>query len=106
MTKPCADCPFRRDRPFPLGEGRVKQIEEGTDTYPFGCHKTVDYGSVKPDQYEQAHCAGALILREKLGRPSLVMRLAQHLGLYDPTKLDMGAPIYDTWDEMKSGCED
>lgn len=104
MTRPCADCPFRKDRPFPLGPGRVREIQKATHLYPFSCHKTVDYDRDKPKQYEHAHCAGALILREKLGRPSLVMRMAQYVGIYDPTKLELDAPVYDSWDEMERGC--
>lgn len=105
LTRPCADCPFRSDRPFYLGAERVAEIQEATNLYPFGCHNTVDYDGDKPAEYVQAHCAGALILREKLGRPSLVMRLARQCGVYDPTRLDMDAPVYDSWEDMKEGCK-
>ena len=103
LTRPCADCPFRSDNPFYLGPGRVKEIQQATEVYPFSCHKTVDYEESKPDEYEQAHCAGALILREKLGQPSLVMRLAHQIGLYAPEKLDMESPVYASWEDMKRG---
>ena len=103
LTRPCADCPFRSDRPFFLGPGRVMKIKRDTELYPFGCHNTVDYGGDKPADHEIAHCAGALILREKLGRRSLVMRLAQQVGKYDPAKLDMDAPVYDSWEAMEQG---
>ncbi len=105
LTRPCADCPFRSDRPFVLGRKRVSEIQEATGLYPFSCHKTVDYEEDKPDDYEQAHCAGALILMEKIRRPSLVMRFAHQLGRYDPSKLDMDAPVYDSWEEMKRGTD-
>jgi hypothetical protein len=54
----------------------------------FFCHKTVDYASMPrdPDTDEglhhgragdgEAHCAGTLILLEKMGRPSQMMRIA------------------------------
>jgi hypothetical protein len=105
MTRPCSNCPFRADRPFALGRKRVAQIEKDTETYPFSCHKTVDYGDAKPAEYEEGHCAGALILREKLGRPSLVMRFARMVGVYDPSRLEMDAPVYDSWEAMKEGCK-
>jgi hypothetical protein len=37
---------------------------------------------------------------EKEGRSSQMMRIAERLGMYDHTKLDMDAPIYDSFDDM------
>lgn len=99
LVRPCADCPFRTDRPFYLTPGRVSEIERSTKVFPFSCHNTVDES--KDETHENSHCAGALILLEKIGRPSLVMRLAESLGLYDPKALDMEAPVYSSWDEMR-----
>ena len=119
MTKPCTDCPFRSDKVFPLHPGRVESILEaitlGNGT--FSCHKTVnhdddddceDYSDSDfhiPADDEQ-HCAGALILLEKLDQPHQMMRVAERLGLYDRTKLDMDAPVYDCAEDMLASIEE
>jgi hypothetical protein len=36
----------------------------------------------------ESMCAGAMIYLEKLGRPTVAMRLGVQFGLYDPTRLD------------------
>lgn len=48
---------------------------------------------------------GALILREKLGTRSLTMRMAMNQGVYDPAKLDLDAPVYDSWEGMAEGTK-
>ena len=48
----------------------------------------------------EAHCAGALILLEKLNLPSQMMRIAERLGMYDRRKLDMLAPVFDSFVAM------
>lgn len=103
LTRPCADCPFRKDRPFYLRAARVLELQDDT-VRPFSCHNTLDNDDSKPDGYMQQHCAGALILRTKLQEPTLVMHMAQALGFFDPSRLDMNAPVYDSWDEMVIGC--
>ena len=50
------------------------------------------------------HCAGALILLEKLHHPSQLMRIFERLDGYDRSKLDMAAPVYDTFAAMREGC--
>lgn len=102
MMKPCPQCPFRSDiRPY-LTESRVREIERALERSEFSCHKTTSFdddGEHTPTP-DEAHCAGALILMEKEGRSSQMMRVAERLGLYDHTKLDMSAPVYDTFDDM------
>jgi hypothetical protein len=100
MTRPCANCPFRNDiRPY-LRPARVEEIASGA----FPCHKTVDYDD--EGEYSQGcsekeqHCAGSLILHEKMGQSHQMMRIAERLGFYDRTKLDMDSPVYDDLDEM------
>ena len=53
------------------------------------------------DTTGEAHCAGALILLEKLGEPSQMMRVCERIGLYDRTKLDMAAPVFDSFEAMR-----
>lgn len=112
--RPCANCPFRSDVPGYLTRARVESLEEALEHDTFICHKTVDYEALDEAQEGEGehdapypggdrdqHCAGALILQEKLGRPSTMAQIAERLDLYDPTKLDLTAPVYNTWDEMK-----
>lgn len=79
----------------------------------FSCHKTVDYDSIQWDDdsepdvgyrhsAEEQHCAGALVLLEKLDKPNQMMRWMERLGAYDRTKLDMNAPVYGSFTEMKN----
>ena len=108
MTKPCPKCPFRNDiRPY-LTPERVEEIEASLERAEFPCHQTVDYdddgeGCVTS---KSEHCAGALILMEKEGRSSQMMRIAERLGMYDHTKLDMDSPVFDSFEEMIEAQED
>ena len=104
LTAPCKNCPFRTDITFYLTKARVYEIWEGiTDgDATFACHKTVDYsedGDAKRSDKEQ-HCAGALIALERRNRPNQMMRIAERLGLYDRTKLDMDEPVFNDADDM------
>jgi hypothetical protein len=117
LRRPCPGCPFRTDVEPYLRTGRVGELEDALlrQQSTFSCHKTVDYGRAeseddpdddqiahyRPDAGEQ-HCAGALILLEKLERPNQMMRVCERLGAYDRTKLDMAAPVYDSFAAMKA----
>lgn len=97
-TKPCDNCPFRRDIRSYLSKGRPLEFE-GVE---FSCHKTVDYshddGGRNTKKTE--HCAGSLILHEKINKPHQMMRIMERIGFYDRTKLDMDAPVFDSFEEM------
>ena len=100
LRRPCKHCPFRSDRNGFLDAARAREI--ATLDASFACHETIDHdddgdGVVLPDS---SHCAGFLIMREKLNKPSQMMRIAERLGLYDRRKLDMDAPVYDSVAEM------
>lgn len=89
LTSPCKECPFRNDiKPY-IREARVREIERSLVRSEFPCHKT-----------PETHCAGALILMEKEGRSSQMMRIAERLGMYDRTKLNMNAPVYESFRAM------
>jgi hypothetical protein len=109
-TTPCDNCPFRSDKPFPLAPGRVLEIEQSLVRGDFPCHKTTvetedEQGFSEREATDKSqHCAGALILLEKLQSPSQMMRICERIGLYDARKLDMSAPVYDSWEEMEIGC--
>lgn len=107
LTSPCPKCPFRSDiKPF-LRPDRVLEIEESLRRSEFPCHQTLDYegGGDSRETEKTMHCAGALILLEKLDRPSQMMRICERLGLYDRTKLDMDAPVFDSFEEMAEAQE-
>jgi hypothetical protein len=87
LTKPCADCPFRKRDGVRLTHGRIAGIvsaiappdgQGGT----FACHKTTgaDRTTPIPDRDHQ-HCAGALIFAGKLGLYSQNARIAGRLGM-------------------------
>lgn len=100
MTKPCKNCPFRTDcRKGWLGKNRAKEISfailEQQGTFP--CHKTVDYDSEDGEgitHQDSQHCAGAMIMLEKMQRPNQMMRIAERLGMYDYRKLVMDSPVF------------
>lgn len=113
LPRPCANCPFRSDKPFHLHPQRAHEIMSGDHT--FACHKTVDYDAISSTDDDdgeskyvhrrsdnEQHCAGLLILREKMSRPTQMMRIAERLGFYDPTKLDMNSPVFENIDEAMS----
>lgn len=91
LTRPCDQCPFTRTcLKGWLGETRAAQIAESITTRQesFPCHKTTEAndGEHVPTPGEQ-HCAGTLILTERIGRPGQLQRIAGRMGLYDPAKL-------------------
>lgn len=112
LVKPCKDCPFRTDvKPY-LTRGRVEDIlfALAAEQRTFTCHKTVDYtdgtdedeGFSVPryDNPNEQHCAGAMILLEKIKRPNQLMRIAERLNCYNRHKLRMDSPVYDSPDAM------
>jgi hypothetical protein len=106
LTRPCAKCPFRNDIPGYLSADRVAEIEDSLIRSEFPCHETTrdDEDDSCSGHYTpkggEIHCAGALILLEKLERPSQMMRISERLGFYDRRKLDMDAPVFDSFEDM------
>lgn len=105
LRRPCKHCPFRTDIPPFLTRDRAIEIamsltdQDGT----FQCHKTIDHddetGDYIPTSEHEEHCAGALIILEKLNQPNQLMRVAERLLFYDHTKLDMQSPVFDNFDD-------
>ena len=102
-TAPCKNCPFRSDvKPF-FTYARAVEITDSIthQQMTFPCHKTIDYDDDDGHETKEAqHCAGALILLEKIEQPNQMMRIAERLGMYDYKKLNMDAPVYEDVDEM------
>jgi hypothetical protein len=111
MVKPCGDCPFRTDKKFPLRYERREEIAGALyGGGEFHCHKTVDYsedddGDSEPSTGGASVCAGSLIVLERMGDPNQMMRIAQRVGMYDPAKLDMDAPVYDDLEDWVADGE-
>lgn len=97
MTKPCKKCPFVKANRFPLTRARKHEIMTSIYYYDqsFPCHQTTerfegDNGDEDLIATERSqHCAGAMIVLEKAGRPNQMMRIAERLGMYDHKRLDM-----------------
>lgn len=111
LRKPCIHCPFRSDRPFHLRPERAREFAEHL-IYGggFNCHKTVEFGEEDDEMQISTEktnwCAGALITMEKSGVSNQQVRIAERLGLYDHTKLDMDAPVYPSLDAWVESYED
>lgn len=100
LTKPCDLCPFRNDeKRLHVHPSRLAEFARGE----FCCHKTGEAddetGGIEPHAKSQ-HCAGALIFLEKMGKPHQMMRISERLGMYDASKLDMGAPVFGSFAEV------
>lgn len=106
LTKPCANCPFRSDKFFPLNPKRVEEIVYGNAE--FACHKTVDYGHDDGGRIKDKseHCAGLLIMLEHMEQPHQMMRIAERFGMYDRERLEMDSPVYADADEYLYAIED
>lgn len=105
LTQPCEKCPFRTDIPPFLTKERICDLEQGLigKQATFTCHMTNDYSEdgdgVETDKSQ--HCAGALILLEKLEAPNQMMRIAERLNYYNYKKLKMDSNVFDTFEEME-----
>ncbi len=94
--KPCSECPFLAVNAHSYGLRRLAEFASGE----FPCHKTA--ALVTDDESglsefratrDSVACAGALIFCEKRNAPNQMMRIAERLGLYDHTALDMSSPV-------------
>jgi hypothetical protein len=109
LTDPCKSCPFLTDQDYRLGEERARGIvEETEDLSNFVCHKTVNYteeGGSEPSTRNRP-CAGMLIIREKEGRRNAITQIAERLGIFDPSILNLDAPVHDSLDEWIESQKD
>jgi hypothetical protein len=107
LKTPCKDCPFLEPRKFPLSKERKREIAEGLLAgHTFSCHKTVDYNddawededddapALRSAASDEQHCAGAMIMLERINRPNQMMRWMERFGGYDRTQLRMDAPVF------------
>jgi hypothetical protein len=92
LTKPCDNCPFRKDVEGYLTPARAEEIANDLERATFQCHKTTKAGGASPGTTAQ-HCAGALIAMAKSDRLGDMQQVAERLRLYDPSRLDLTAPV-------------
>lgn len=107
LRRPCENCPFRSDVILPLEVERVEEIVSAITEQDktFACHKTTRFdpndGEAVLSNPKEQHCAGALIMLEKMERPNQMMRISERLGFYDRTKLEMDyVPVYENGEDM------
>ncbi len=109
LKNPCKDCPFRTDVCRYLQPERYLEIAESLVDRgeAFSCHKTNDYeedgNAVVTDR--SCSCAGAMIWLQHQGKPNQLMQVMERLGAWDPSRLNMDAPVYRTRKEFEEGCE-
>lgn len=98
LIRPCPHCPFRIDGEGYLRPERAQEIATSlAQGAEFACHQTTEDDphdeseriAVEKSQF----CAGALIALEKSGVANQAMRIAERLNIYNPSKLDMDAPV-------------
>lgn len=103
MTTPCDNCPFRTDVPPYLRPERVREIQHALVRSEFYCHKTTEHRDDDGEYVRtgnEIHCAGALILMEHEEMTSQMSRIAYRLGIFDPSRLNMSAPVFMSFDDM------
>lgn len=111
-TSPCGLCPFRNDeKRLYVDPDRLREMASGE----FVCHKTAEYDEGDDEGYgggyvdngkTSQHCAGALIFLEHANEPHQMMRIAERLRMYDRFKLDMNAPVFQSWEEVEDAEDD
>lgn len=111
LRRPCPHCPFRSDgHPYLVG-ARAQELADALKFGNwFGCHETTESDEESGESMctdDTEHCAGAMILLEKIGWPSQAMQLSERLqyprnAFYDPNRLDMEAPVFNTLEEFVS----
>lgn len=91
LTTPCPECPFLKGSGFKLRSLKAHASGE------FACHKACDVneetGCFESGGEKSPHCAGALIFHMKRGTSTQMMRIANRLGMFDPSKLNMQAEV-------------
>lgn len=101
LKKPCGDCPFRTDVVPYLTRARAEEISTsilGDDS--FSCHKTSTLKGKTNSGSDVQHCAGAMIIMEKMEKPNQGMRIMERIGMYDSRQLDMKSPVFNDFYEF------
>jgi hypothetical protein len=102
LKKPCSDCPFRKNVTPYLSYERAEEISSGIvdGDGSFSCHKTSTLNRKTNTGKDVQHCAGAMIIMEKIGKPNQGMRIMERIGLYDRNQLEMDSPVFNNFEEF------
>lgn len=93
LKTPCSSCPFRTNVEPYLTKARAKEISQLLlDDQSFICHKTIGK--------KEEHCAGAMIILEKLDKPNQMMRISERFRYYNRNELDMLEPVFDNFKQF------
>jgi hypothetical protein len=93
LRRPCAECPFRPDRPGFLCRARAEEIAGALRMgATFTCHKTLARRKAN-----RQHCAGArlTLLHDGYPEPQLA-QVGERLGALTVAPLDPEAPAFDS----------
>jgi hypothetical protein len=104
LTRPCDQCPFRTDIGTYLTSTRAEEICDSllNEQTSFPCHKTIHYDVAGVGHLLDGtqHCAGAMIMLEKMEAPHQLLRIMYRIRAYDPTLLHMDSPVYESDEAM------
>lgn len=104
MKRPCKDCPFLKNNPIPLEEGRLDGIKSTlieNDNIPFFCHKTTyTTGATFDDETgryqtsgQESYCMGSMAFLHAKQRVNVPMRLGLSMGLCDIEDIEQSLPF-------------
>ncbi len=99
LKRPCADCPFVTDISFGFAEERAHEIAASLRDGTFPCHKAINYAlEDEIDRLNEGtqHCAGAAIMRLKMGRPGRMLQTAERFGLVDFRDYALDTPVFES----------
>jgi hypothetical protein len=98
LVRPCAKCPFRSDiEPYLHAERGWELRKAILNDATFACHETMvetEGGEDMTEGPNSQHCAGVLVILERMKKPNQMVRIAERLGMYDRRKLDMESPCF------------
>jgi hypothetical protein len=103
LRRPCAECPFRNDRPGYLRPERVRQLAtELLSGSTFACHKTCasatdeDGNDDRVEAIDSQMCAGARAFQHYNDTESQLERIALRLGGVGVVELGADLPVHRT----------
>lgn len=110
LTRPCRDCPFRREGGIRLHRERAREIAKNTilaQGASFPCHKTVDYDSCSEDGAPlpsdgESYCAGAIAFGLNNRMLNQILRIAQRLGMWKSKDIKDRQQVFGSVSEMVS----
>lgn len=104
MKRPCKDCPFLKNNPISLEEGRLDGIKSTlieNDNIPFFCHKTTYTTGASIEEQtgryqasgQESYCMGSMAFLFAKQRVNVPMRLGLSMGLCDIEDIEQSVPF-------------